>query len=327
MYIIVKIIYSSVRSGGHIDKRAVFVNNIAINTKGVISLSAKIIDGKKISEILRVKAAEAVASRTEGMRVPGLAVIIVGEDPASKIYVNNKKKACAVCGFNSYEYALPAETSEDELLSLIEKLNNDSNVDGILCQLPLPSHLDENKVIDAISPEKDVDGFSPVSTGNLVAGKPCFAPCTPAGVVEMLKYEGIEISGKHCVIVGRSNIVGKPAALLMLQENATVTVCHSRTKNLTEEVKRADIVIAAIGKPGFITADMVKEGAVVIDVGINRLPSGKVTGDVDFENVKEKASYITPVPGGVGPMTITMLMKNTLRAWENAQKSLSLAHN
>ena len=176
--------------------------------------------------------------------------------------------------------------------------------------------MDENKVIDAISPEKDVDGFSPVNTGNLVAGKPCFAPCTPAGVVEMLKYEGIEISGKHCFIVGRSNIVGKPASLLMLQENATVTICHSRTKNLTEEVKRADIVIAAIGKPGFITGDMVKEGAVVIDVGINRLPSGKVTGDVDFEAVKEKASYITPVPGGVGPMTITMLMKNTLESWK-----------
>ena len=221
-----------------------------------------------------------------------------------------------MCGFTSYEYALAENADETELLDLIEKLNNDEKVDGILCQLPLPSHMDENKVIDAICPEKDVDGFSPVNTGNLLAGKPCFAPCTPAGVVEMLKHENIEISGKHCVIVGRSNIVGKPAALLMLQENATVTVCHSRTKNLTEEVKRADIVIAAIGKANFITADMIKEGAVVVDVGINRLESGKVTGDVDFEAVKEKAAAITPVPGGVGPMTITMLMKNTLTAWE-----------
>lgn len=280
-------------------------------------MSAKIIDGKKISEILRESTAKTVSERPEGIRAPGLAVIIVGDNPASRIYVNNKKKACEICGFTSYEYALGENAEEKELLDLIDRLNADDSIDGILCQLPLPAHMDENKVIDAISPEKDVDGFSPVSTGNLVAGKPCFAPCTPAGVVEMLKYEGIEISGKHCVIVGRSNIVGKPAALLMLQENATVTICHSRTKNLTEEVSRADIVIAAIGKPGFITADMVKEGAVVIDVGINRLPSGKVTGDVDFEAVKEKASYITPVPGGVGPMTITMLMKNTLRSWEN----------
>ncbi|MBQ3537789.1 MAG: bifunctional methylenetetrahydrofolate dehydrogenase/methenyltetrahydrofolate cyclohydrolase FolD [Clostridia bacterium] len=279
-------------------------------------MSAKIIDGKRISEILREETALSVKMRPDGIRVPGLAVIIVGDNPASRVYVNNKKKACEICGFTSYEYALPENTAEAELLSLIEELNMNDDIDGILCQLPLPSHIDENKVIDAISPEKDVDGFSPVSTGNLVAGKPCFAPCTPAGVVEMLKYEGIEISGKHCVIVGRSNIVGKPAALLMLQNNATVTICHSRTKNLAEEVSRADIVIAAIGKPGFITEDMVKEGAVVIDVGINRLPTGKLTGDVDFEKVKEKASYITPVPGGVGPMTITMLMKNTLLSWK-----------
>lgn len=278
-------------------------------------MSAKIIDGKGISEELRRKIAETVKNRAENKRAPGLAVIIVGDNPASRIYVNNKKKACESCGFNSFEYALPEDATEKELLQLIERLNKDENTDGILCQLPLPSHIDENKVIDAICPEKDVDGFSPVNTGNLLAGKPCFAPCTPAGVVEMLKHEGIEISGKHCVIVGRSNIVGKPAALLMLQENATVTVCHSRTKNLPEEVRRADIIIAAIGKAGFITADMVKESAVVVDVGINRLENGKITGDVDFEAVKEKASYITPVPGGVGPMTITMLMKNTLRAW------------
>ena len=279
-------------------------------------MSAKIIDGKKISEELRLCVSEAVKNRKDGIRAPGLAVIIVGNNPASRIYVNNKKKACEVCGFISFEYALSEDATENELLDLIEKLNCDDEVDGILCQLPLPSHMDENKVIDAISPEKDVDGFSPVNTGNLLAGKPCFAPCTPAGVVEMLKHDGIEIAGKHCVIVGRSNIVGKPAALLMLQENATVTICHSRTKNLTEEVKRADIVIAAIGKANFITADMIKEGAVVVDVGINRLENGKVTGDVDFAPVSEKASFITPVPGGVGPMTITMLMKNTLTAWE-----------
>ncbi len=279
-------------------------------------MSAKIIDGKKISEELRLCIADAVKNKDENKRAPGLAVIIVGNNPASRIYVNNKKKACEICGFTSFEYALPENAEEKELLDLIERLNEDDSVDGILCQLPLPSHMDENKVIDAICPEKDVDGFSPVNTGNLLAGKPCFAPCTPAGVVEMLKHDGIEISGKHCVIVGRSNIVGKPAALLMLQENATVTVCHSRTKNLAEEVKRADIVIAAIGKANFITADMVKEGAVVVDVGINRLENGKVTGDVDFEAVKEKASAITPVPGGVGPMTITMLMKNTLESWK-----------
>ncbi len=283
-------------------------------------MSAKIIDGKKISEELRLSIGEAVKNRPEGSRAPGLAVIIAGNNPASRIYVNNKKKACEICGFNSYEYALEENTDEKELLALIEKLNKDDSIDGILCQLPLPSHIDENKVIDAISPEKDVDGFSPVNVGNLVAGKPCFAPCTPAGVVEMLKYEGIEISGKHCVIVGRSNIVGKPAALLMLRENATVTICHSKTKDLAQEVRRADIVIAAIGKANFITADMVKEGAVVIDVGINRLENGKVTGDVDFDSVKEKAAAITPVPGGVGPMTITMLMKNTLESWRAAKK-------
>ncbi len=277
-------------------------------------MSAKIIDGKKISEELRLSISEAVKNAEAGKRAPGLAVIIVGDNPASRIYVNNKKKACEICGFNSFEYALDESTEEKELLELIEKLNKDENVDGILCQLPLPRHIDENKVIDAICPEKDVDGFSPVNTGNLLSGKPCFAPCTPAGVVEMLKHEGIAIEGKHCVIVGRSNIVGKPAALLMLQENATVTVCHSRTKNLAEEVRRADIVIAAIGKANFITADMIKEGAVVVDVGINRLENGKITGDVDFEAVKEIASYITPVPGGVGPMTITMLMKNTLES-------------
>ncbi len=277
-------------------------------------MAAKIINGKKISEELRASISETVKNDFAGKRAPGLAVIIVGSDPASRIYVSNKKKACESCGFESFEYALGENTEEGELLALIGKLNADDRVDGILCQLPLPSHIDENKVIDAIAPEKDVDGFSPVNTGNLLSGKPCFAPCTPAGVVEMLKYEGIEISGKHCVIVGRSNIVGKPAALLMLRENATVTVCHSRTKNLKELVCQGDIVIAAIGKPGFITADMIKEGAVVVDVGINRLENGKITGDVKFDEVSEKASYITPVPGGVGPMTITMLMKNTLEA-------------
>ena len=282
-------------------------------------MSAKIIDGKRISEELRKEIAETVKTEYADKRAPGLAVIIVGANPASRIYVNNKKKACEACGFSSYEYALEETATEDELLTLIDKLNSDSSVDGILCQLPLPSHIDENKVIDAIAPEKDVDGFSPVNTGNLLSGKPCFAPCTPAGVVEMLKYEGIEIAGKHCVIVGRSNIVGKPAALLMLRENATVTVCHSRTADLKATVAQGDIVIAAIGRANFITADMIKEGAVVVDVGINRLENGKITGDVDFEAVSEKASYITPVPGGVGPMTITMLMKNTLEARKNNQ--------
>ncbi len=280
-------------------------------------MSAFIIDGKALSLKIKEEAKQKAEQLSEGKRQPCLAVIIVGDNPASRVYVNNKKKACEACSIKSLEYALGEDTSEAELLSLIDKLNNDNTVDGILCQLPVPKHIDENKVLDAISPEKDVDGFHPVNVGKLVAGKECFLPCTPAGVIEMLKSADADMNGKHCVIVGRSNIVGKPAALLMLQNNATVTVCHSRTKNLKEMLLQADIVIAAIGKPNFITADMIKPGAAVIDVGINRLENGKLCGDVDFEAVKEVAGAITPVPGGVGPMTIAMLMKNTVKAYEN----------
>ena len=279
-------------------------------------MSAYIIDGKKLSLEIKEKAKAEVLQLSKSKRPPCLAVIIVGDDPASRVYVNNKKKACEFCEITSLEYALDKNTSEDELLELIEKLNNDETVDGILCQLPLPGHIDENKVLDAISPDKDVDGFHPVNMGRLLAGKDCFLPCTPAGVIEMLKSANVETAGKHCVIVGRSNIVGKPAALLMLQQNSTVTVCHSKTKNLGEMIKQADIVIAAIGKANFITADMIRPGAAVIDVGINRLPDGKLCGDVDFENVKEIAGAITPVPGGVGPMTIAMLMQNTVKAYK-----------
>lgn len=279
-------------------------------------MSASIINGKEISQSVKDKVREEAALLAQGGRKPCLAVIIVGSDPASKIYVGNKKKACEYCGMTSLEYALDENTTQEELLSLIEKLNNDAEVDGILCQLPLPRHINEDKVINAISPLKDVDGFHPVNVGALVTGTAGFIPCTPAGIIELIKSTGTDISGKHCVVIGRSNIVGKPAALLMLRENATVTVCHSRTKDLAGTVASADIIIAAVGKSGFVTADMVKPGAVVIDVGINRLPDGKICGDVDFEAVSEKASAITPVPGGVGPMTIAMLMKNTLEAYK-----------
>lgn len=275
-----------------------------------------LIDGKLVSAYIK----DTVKEKTAELKVAGkeitLAVIIVGDDPASRVYVNNKKKACEYVGFRSLEYALPAETTEDELISLIEKLNNDSSVNGILCQLPVPAHINDEKVIDAISPEKDVDGFSKINVGKLWVGDYDLAACTPMGVMELLRYYNIEISGKNCVIIGRSNIVGKPMAALLLEENGTVTVCHSRTKNLAEVTTKADILVAAVGRAGFVTADMVKEGAVVIDVGINRNASGKLCGDVDFENVKEKVSYITPVPGGCGPMTIALLMKNTLIAAE-----------
>lgn len=279
-------------------------------------MSAKLIDGKEISAFIKSKAAREALECAEKGRTPCLAVIIAGENPASQIYVNNKKKACAACNITSLEYALPESVSQDELISLIEKLNADENVDGILCQLPLPVQINEDAVINAIAPEKDVDGFHPVNTGRLLTGGKGFLPCTPAGIIEMLRYTGIETSGKHCVIIGRSNIVGKPAALLMLRENATVTVCHSRTENLKDIVLGADIIIAAVGRAGFVTADMVKPGATVIDVGINRNAEGKVCGDVDFANVKEVAGAITPVPGGVGPMTIAMLMKNTVEAYK-----------
>ncbi len=260
-----------------------------------------------------------VKERTEELKntyhiTPGLAVVIVGDDPASRVYVNNKKKACEAVGFVSEEYALPAETTQEELLALVETLNNKPDINGILVQLPLPKQLDDKAVIAAINPQKDVDAFHAVNVGKIMLGEYDFLPCTPAGVMEMLHSYQIPVEGKECVVIGRSNIVGKPMGMLLLHENGTVTICHSRTKNLAEVCRRADILVAAVGIPKFVKADMVKEGAVVIDVGMDRDENGKLCGDVDFENVKEKCSFITPVPGGVGPMTIATLMKNTLKA-------------
>ena len=273
----------------------------------------KLIDGKIISASVKERVKEEVeALKKEGITT-GLAVIIVGEDPASKVYVANKKKACEMLGIISEEYALPENTTQEELLSLINELNNKSTINGILCQLPLPKHLDEQAVINAILPSKDVDAFHPQNVGKIMLGDYDFVPCTPAGIMEMLDFESIDISGKTCVVIGRSNIVGKPMGMLLLHKNGTVTICHSRTKNLAEVCKKADILVAAVGRPNFVTADRVKEGAVVIDVGINRV-DGKLVGDVDFQAVKDKCSAITPVPGGVGPMTIAMLMQNTLTA-------------
>ncbi len=273
-----------------------------------------IIDGKAISaktkEELKL---EVAALKEKGVSV-GLAVIIVGDDPASRVYVNNKKKACELLGIYSEEYALPAETDMDSLLGLISELNGRSDINGILCQLPLPRHLDEKAVINAISPEKDVDAFHPVNVGKIMIGDFDFLPCTPAGVMRLLDESGVEIEGKNCVVIGRSNIVGKPMSMLLLHRNATVTICHSRTQNLKDVTSKADILVAAVGRANFVTPDMVKEGAVVIDVGINRLDNGKLCGDVDFDNVCEKCSFITPVPGGAGPMTIAMLMANTVTA-------------
>ncbi|MCM1245086.1 MAG: bifunctional methylenetetrahydrofolate dehydrogenase/methenyltetrahydrofolate cyclohydrolase FolD [Roseburia sp.] len=272
---------------------------------------AKRIDGKAISQMVK----DELKERVKKEKIDAcLAVIQVGEDPASTVYVGNKKKACEYIGIRSLSYELPEETKEEELLELIGKLNERADVDGILVQLPLPSHMDEDKVIKTISPAKDVDGFHPQSVGALSIGQPGFVSCTPAGVIQLLKRSGVQIEGKECVIVGRSNIVGKPMALLMLRENATVTVCHSRTKDLKEVTKRADILIVAIGKPKFITKDYVKEGAVVIDVGIHRGADNKLCGDVDFDDVEPVTSAITPVPGGVGPMTIAMLMNNCVEA-------------
>ena len=278
---------------------------------------AKIIDGKAISAQIREEIAEKVKLYNErtGSR-PGLAVIIVGENPASQVYVRNKKKACEQVGFNSWVYEMPEATTQDELNALVDKLNCDDTVHGILVQLPLPKHLDEEQVILRIKPEKDVDAFHPYNVGRITIGNPKFLPCTPAGIMELLHRSNIEISGKECVVIGRSNIVGKPMALLLLAENGTVTVCHSKTKDLKEVCRRADILVVAIGKADFVTSKMVKDGAVVIDVGMNRNAEGKLTGDVDFASVSEVASYITPVPGGVGPMTITMLLQNTLTAAE-----------
>ena len=275
----------------------------------------QIIDGKKVSanvkERVRLECERLV--KEHGV-TPGLAVVIVGDDPASRVYVNNKKKACELVGFKSEEYALPAKTTQEELLSLVDTLNNKDDINGILVQLPLPKHLDDKSVIERISPKKDVDAFHAVNVGKIMLGEYDFLPCTPAGVMEMLHQYEIPVEGKQCVVIGRSNIVGKPMGMLLLHENGTVTICHSRTKNLKEVCQRADILVAAVGRAKFVTADMVKDGAVVIDVGMNRDENGKLCGDVDFENVKDKCSYITPVPGGVGPMTIATLMKNTIKA-------------
>ncbi len=274
---------------------------------------SKIIDGKIISAAVKERVKCGVEELNKKGITVGLAVIIVGEDPASKVYVANKKKACEALGIISEEYAMPENTTEAELLALIEELNNKKSINGILCQLPLPRHLDEKLIINSISYEKDVDAFHPVNVGKIMIGDFDFVPCTPAGVMEMLQYEGIEVEGKNCVVIGRSNIVGKPMNMLLLHKNGTVTICHSKTKNLKEICLNADILVAAVGRAGFVTEDMVKEGAVVIDVGINRV-DGKLCGDVDYENVSKKASAITPVPGGVGPMSIAMLMQNTLTA-------------
>lgn len=276
---------------------------------------AQIINGKEVSANVKAAvAAETAALKDEkGVKV-GLAVIIVGDNPASRVYVNNKKKACEEVGFQSFEYALDENTTQEQLLDLVNVLNRDSRVNGILVQLPLPKHIDETAIINAISHEKDVDAFHPVNVGKIMIGDYSFLPCTPAGVMELIASTGIEISGKNCVVIGRSNIVGKPMSMLLLHKSGTVTICHSKTQNLKEICLGADILVAAVGRPNFVTGDMVKEGAVVIDVGINRLENGKLCGDVDFESAEKKASYITPVPGGVGPMTISMLMKNTLTA-------------
>lgn len=272
---------------------------------------AKIIDGKAVSQ--KIKEEVRAEIERDGLKV-GLAVVIVGNNQASRVYVNNKKKACEVCGIQSYEYALPEETTEKELRDLVRTLNDDPNVNGILVQLPLPKHITEKKIIKTISPKKDVDAFHAENVGRIVIGNYAFLPCTPAGVMELIHSTGTDVEGKECVVIGRSNIVGKPMAMLLLHENATVTICHSHTKNLAEVCRRADILVSAVGKADFVTADMVKEGAVVIDVGMNRNAENKLCGDVKFDEVEPKASYITPVPGGVGPMTIAMLMKNTLMA-------------
>ena len=277
-------------------------------------MKATLIDGKAIAAAVRADLAAEVESLKAAGTLPGLAVILVGEDPASQVYVRNKTRACAEVGIHAEEYRLPADTTEQELLALVAELNARADIDGILCQLPLPKPLDDAAVIAAIDPAKDVDAFSAVNVGHIMIGDYAFLPCTPAGVMELLHRSGVDVAGKRCVVIGRSNIVGKPMAMLLLHENGTVTVCHSRTQQLAAICREADILVAAVGRAKFVTADMVKDGAVVIDVGMNRKADGKLTGDVDFATVAPKASYITPVPGGVGPMTITLLMQTTLTA-------------
>ena len=277
---------------------------------------AKLLMGKEVSARIKDEIREEVKSLKARGIEPGLAVILVGDDPASCVYVRNKKLACEYTGINSFEYHLPAETTESELIELIEKLNRDNKVSGILCQLPVPEHINEEAVINAIDPKKDVDAFHPVNVGKIMTGNYDFVPCTPAGVMELINESGIDVAGKECVVVGRSNIVGKPMAMLLLHKHGTVTICHSKTKDLAQKTRNADILVAAVGIPEFIKGDMIKPGAVVIDVGINRIAPKKLVGDVEFETAKEIAGAITPVPGGVGPMTIAMLMKNTLKAAE-----------
>ncbi len=282
-------------------------------------MSSQIIDGKQLALAIRTTLAQDVTSFTEqtGIR-PGLAVVLAGEDPASAVYVRNKKKACDTAGLYVEDCALPASTSQVDLLSLIDRLNTNPKIHGILVQLPLPSHIDSQVILNAVSPEKDADGFHPYNIGRLVEGHPVFVPCTPKGVIRMIESTGQALSGKRAVVLGRSNIVGKPVAMLLLHQHATVTVCHSRTKDLPALCREADVIVAAIGKAKFVTRDMVKDGAIVIDVGINRLDDGRLVGDVDFDQVCERAGWITPVPGGVGPMTIAMLLTNTVEAAKRA---------
>lgn len=275
---------------------------------------AKILDGKAVSQRIKDELkGQIIELKAKGVE-PGLAVVIVGDDPASRVYVNSKKKACEQIGVYSEEYALSAETTEQELLALIDRLNHEKKIDGILVQLPLPKHINEERIINAISPNKDVDAFHPVNVGKIMIGNYDFLPCTPAGVMELIKESGIDVAGKECVVVGRSNIVGKPQAMLLLHQHGTVTICHSKTKNLAEVCARADILVVAVGHPEMITGDMIKPGAVVIDVGMNRMADNRLLGDVNFEQAEKVAAAITPVPGGVGPMTIAMLMRNTVTA-------------
>ncbi len=277
-------------------------------------MAAKIIDGKQVATKIKNELKVEVTRLKEMNICPGLAVVIVGDDPASRVYVNSKKRACAEIGIYSEEFALPESTTQQELLDLVINLNEKEDIHGILVQLPLPKHMDEEQVINTIHPDKDVDGFHPVNVGRIMLGNPQFLPCTPAGVMELIKESGISVEGKECVVVGRSNIVGKPQSMLLLQQHGTVTICHSRTKNLEETCKRADILVVAVGRPEMITGEMIKPGAIVIDVGMNRLENKKLVGDVDFNSAALIAGAITPVPGGVGPMTIAMLMKNTVKA-------------
>lgn len=283
-------------------------------------MSAKIIDGKQVAARCREELKQQVAAlRARGI-IPGLAVILVGEDPASQVYVRNKHRACEELGIHSEQYTLPAETDRQTLLDLITELNGREEIDGILVQLPLPGHLDEKEILSAIDPAKDVDSFHPQNVGRLVIGDYFFAPCTPSGILTLIDSAGVDLTGKECVVIGRSNIVGKPMALMLLHRNATVTVCHSKTRDLPSVTRRADVLISAVGKAGFVTADMVKPGAVVIDVGMNRNQAGKLCGDVDFESVSRVAGYLTPVPGGVGPMTITMLLRSTVLSAQYRRK-------